>query len=66
MIDTLKLKIILAEKELHQKDLIDLTGLSPYTISRTVSGHSKPNLTTVGKICRAIGINPAEIIKSEE
>lgn len=65
MIDTLKLKAIIAEKQLLQADLIEMTGLSPYTISRTISGLSEPNLSTIGKICKAIEISPAEILTED-
>lgn len=65
MLDATKLKIILAEKQLHQSDLIRMTGLSPYTISRTLSGLSSPNLSTIGKIAQALGIQVEQIIKTE-
>lgn len=66
MLDATKLKIILAEKQLHQADLIRLTGLSPYTISRTLAGHSTPNTATVGKIAQALEIPVGLIIKTEK
>ncbi len=60
-IDKIKLQLLLAEKELSAKDLAEMAEISPQTISKIIkNGRSKPK--TIGKIAKALGVEPAELV----
>lgn len=51
-----KLKMVLEEKGLLQKDLSDKTGLTETTISRYINGSRTPNIENLYLICDALDI----------
>jgi len=64
-----KLKQILSEKRMTQKDLFERikemshTPIAQYQISRIVSGKvSTYNIATLMKICRALDVTPNQIL----
>lgn len=52
-----KIKKIIIENEITQKDLAKLSGLSANTISRYVNNERKPNTEALEKIASALGTN---------
>lgn len=63
-VDNSKLEMELARKCVTLSDLRG-NGLSPQTLTRIRKGTDvKP--VTVGKIAKALGVDPAEIIKMED
>lgn len=51
-----KLKTALAELNLQQKDLVTLSGLSAYTVSRYVNGHTEPPPEKIELIRKSLGL----------
>lgn len=63
-IDSIKIKLLLAEKEMTQSDLAEKCGLARQNISITLSrGTCSP--AKVAKIAAALGVPAQEIIKEE-
>lgn len=57
-----KISFIMAEKELMQKDLAELAGMSRGNLSTLVNGKNcQPR--TVFKIAKALGVDAAEILE---
>ena len=46
---------------LSQRDLAELTGVGPVTISRIESGIQRPRPSTLRKIAKALGVRPADL-----
>lgn len=51
-----KLKTALAELNLRQKDLVSISGLSAYTVSRYINGHTEPPQEKIEQIRKALGL----------
>lgn len=51
-------------KNLSQKELASMTGLTPALISKYESGKSKPRAETLQKIAKALSIPPSSLIES--
>lgn len=47
-------------------DLEKKAGISGSTIARIKKGQQTPNIKTIGKIARALGISPSEIMHIEQ
>lgn len=57
-----RLRVILAEKNLNQTDLADLSGIQPAIISRMVTGRAVLiNIEKLGRICSALNCQPGDI-----
>lgn len=54
------------ERNLTQKDLGDLIGVSDRTISKWENGTTVPDLETIKTICKELDISPDSIIKAEK
>ena len=52
-----RIKIILAEKNLQQSDLVELTGLSRTTISNYCRNTAQPSLETLRMIATVLKVN---------
>ncbi len=63
-IDTHKIKLILAEREMTRTELSDLCGISRQNVS-TILTRGTCELKTAGKIAKGLGIPVAEIVKEE-
>ena len=62
-----KLKKLLTEKDVSQKELGKRTGLALSTISEIVSGKLQYYQTsTLFKICRALSVSPDKVLDFEE
>ena len=46
---------------MKKKDLINLTGISPATISKMVKGEAI-SLTVIGRICNVLGVDVGELV----
>lgn len=60
----LKLKGLLAEKDLTQKYLAELLGLSPVTINQKINGALEFTYTEVETICSELEVS-TEILRSQ-
>lgn len=54
------------ERDITQKELADLIGVSDRTISKRENGSTVPDLETIKKLCNELGISPDSIVKSEK
>lgn len=54
------------ERNLTQKDLGDLIGVSDRTISKWENGTTVPDLETIKTLCKELDISPDSIIKAEK
>lgn len=58
-----KLKVMLAEREMTQKELAERTGIRPPTISAICTGAVKQfPIDALNKICTVLDCQPADII----
>lgn len=65
-LDLCKLKVAQARRCLSLNDLVKKTGLGRTTISKTINGKINPTPKTIGLIAKALNVDVAEIIISEE
>ena len=65
MIDSEKLRGVMLEKCFTQGGLAKEAGISRETVDNILKGKARkrPNIQTVGRLCRALGVNAAEILK---
>lgn len=54
------------ERDITQKELADLIGVSDRTISKWENGSTVPDLETIKKLCKELEISPDSIVKSEK
>ena len=60
----LRLKVALAKKEMTQKQLAEVTGIRPPTISALCTGRAKHiPLDVLEKICMALDCQPGDIME---
>lgn len=57
-----RLSALLNQRGLSQKDLAELTGLTPAAISRYISGARTPRAIVVAKIAKALEVQPDELV----
>ena len=60
--DKAKLIDLMADKGLTQADLADKAGLSRTAIYGVMTKGRKPRLPTLGKIAKALGVKPSELL----
>lgn len=65
-IDTEKLDILIADKEMMLKDVAHASGITEQAFRNIRTGKSEPKLSTLGKIASALGVNIKDIIKEGE
>ncbi|RXT00988.1 helix-turn-helix transcriptional regulator [Ammoniphilus sp. CFH 90114] len=58
---TSMLKVILAERDISQKELAAVTGLSTKTISQICSGKQKPQIDNAYLISEALGLHVTKV-----
>ena len=56
------IELSLEEKEMTQKQLAVLIGVSPSRINEYVSGRAEPTLKIAKLLCQALGITPAAML----
>lgn len=61
-INTKKLKIAMARKECNSRKLAELTDLSHSTIINYMNGSRAPRIELLGRIAKALEVDPAELI----
>jgi transcriptional regulator with XRE-family HTH domain len=54
---------LLEEKGWTQKDLAEKSDLSRAALNRALQGHTSPNLETIERIARALGVEPFELLR---
>ena len=64
-LDVMKIKMILAKKEMNQVDLAVACGVERQQINGILY-RGTCSLKTLGRIAKALGVDPAEILKKEE
>jgi len=57
-----RIKSVLAEKEVQQKELAKRVGLTPNTIARICSNESQPTLKRLYKIAKALDVDIRELL----
>ena len=65
-IDTEKLDILIADKEMMLKDVAHASGITEQAFRNIRTGKSEPKLSTLGKISSALGVNIKDVIKEGE
>lgn len=60
-----KLKTAMISACIGTLGLAQAANIQPATISKFLKNDSQARLPTVSKICRALGVQPAEILKGE-
>lgn len=56
------MKLALEEKQMSQKQLAFIIGVSPSRINDYVAGRSEPSLKTAGKLCGILDIKPEAML----
>lgn len=56
-----RLKALLKERGLSQKELAVMTGLTPPAISRYITGERMPRAIVIAKIAKALGVHPDDL-----
>lgn len=63
-IDSIKIKLILAEQNLTQTSLAEKCGISRQNVSAMLA-RGTCSISNVGRLARALGVSSREIIKEE-
>ena len=64
-LDRRKLDLILAERCYNLTDVTKRAGLSSALVTKVVSGKYTLTTKTLGKMAKALGVKPADLIKDE-
>ncbi|GFO80102.1 helix-turn-helix domain-containing protein [Lactococcus lactis] len=57
-----KLRVLLAQRTMKNRDLANETGIAQSTISRITSGKTKViQFDTIEKICKSLHVEPSEL-----
>ena len=65
MVNCEKIRKMLGEKGIEQKELAAKVGISEAMMSFIVNGLKEPSLTILGRIAKALGVPAAELIVEE-
>lgn len=65
MVDCEKIKSLIAEKKLEQKDVAEAVGVSEQMISYIVRGLREPSVTVLSRIAKVLDCAPGELIIEE-
>lgn len=65
MVDCEKIKSLIAEKKLEQKDVAEAVGVSEQMISYIVRGLREPSVTVLTRIAKLLDCAPGELIIEE-
>ena len=58
-----RLKVVLAEKNVSNKNLAETSGVGQTTMSKWVTNTSQPNLEMLVKISTALGVTIDELVR---
>jgi len=61
-----KLKLAMMRACMSQRELAEKSGCGLTVISKTCGEKSMPTIATIGKIAKALGVDPTEIIDMED
>lgn len=62
ILDTAKLKALLEEKHITQRELAEKAGVTEQAMSRHVNGTRTPRLTTYAAMTQALGIDIDDLL----
>lgn len=62
-VDTRKAREIMMKKGFTVSELAKAASLSKLTVGQILSSDRRPNLKTAGKLARALGCDPMELLK---
>ncbi len=65
-LNTLRIKHILLDMGMSRADLAGKAGISYQRVCSYLTGYYRPSLQTVGKLAKALGVDPGEIIEMED
>ncbi len=65
VIDTEKVQELLIKKCWTFEELAQNAGIAKTTAYKFVTGKSAPRMATIGKMCKALGCEPMDIIKKD-
>ena len=61
-----RIKVVLAEKNLPNKGLVEQLGVSPTTVSKWVTNTSQPAMETFMKIAQLLKVDINELLRFKE
>lgn len=61
----LRLKEILEQRQMTQKELSEISGLSQNAVSYLVRGTAYIRMETLEKLCTALNVTPSDLIEYE-
>lgn len=61
-----RIKVMLAERMVSNKDLAEMLGKDPATISKWVTNTSQPTLENLIEIARCLKCNISELVRMDE
>lgn len=62
-LDPIKLKLAMARKECNAVELAKITDLSRSTITGYMNGSRMPRIELLGKIAKALDVDPADLVE---
>ena len=60
-----RIKVVLAEKNMTNKQLAELLGKDPAVVSKWVTNTNQPNLETIILIAKALEVSVDELLRTE-
>ena len=60
-----RIKVVLAEKNMTNKQLAELLGKDPAVVSKWVTNTNQPNLETIIQIAKTLKVSVDELIRTE-
>lgn len=64
-VDKNAVELLMAKKQMTQKQLSNMSGVSRYTLRVVLRHKRNTNPPTVGKIATALGVEPEAIVKAD-
>ena len=60
-----RIKVVLAEKNMANKQLAELLGKDPAVVSKWVTNTNQPNLETIIQIAKVLKVSVDELLRTE-
>ena len=60
-----RIKVMLAERMLTNKELAEMLGKDPATISKWVTNTTQPNVETLIQISKVLGVTVDDLLRTE-
>ena len=61
-----KVKRMLADRNMNQKELSEKSGITRASISRYLKGNRRPRIDVVINVAKALGVEPEELLDEDE